>query len=45
MLVVAEKEALLAATLVAAHGVDACVLAAAVVELALVHICGRTAWA
>lgn len=43
MLVVAEKEALLAAALVAAHGVDASVLAAAVVELALVHICGR-AW-
>lgn len=43
MLVVAEEEALLAATLVAAHGVDARVLAAAVVELALIHIC-RRAW-
>lgn len=43
VLVVAEEEALLAATLVAAHGVDARVLAAAVVELALIHIC-RRAW-
>lgn len=42
VLVVAEEEALFAATLVAAHGVDARVLAAAVVELAFVHIC-RTA--
>lgn len=41
VLVVAEEEAVLAATLVAAHGVDARVLAAAVVELALVHVCGR----
>lgn len=39
MLVVAEEEALFAATLVAAHGVDARVLAAAVVELAFIHIC------
>lgn len=39
VLVVAEEEALFAATLVAAHGVDARVLAAAVVELAFIHIC------
>lgn len=43
VLVVAEEEALLTATLVAAHGVDARVLAATVVELAFIHIC-RTAW-
>lgn len=38
MLVVAEEEALLAAALVAAHGVDTSVLAATVVELAFIHI-------
>lgn len=38
MLVVAEKETLFAATLIAAHGVDTSVLASAVVELAFINI-------
>ena len=41
MLVVAEEKAAVALTLVAAHGVDADLLAAAVVVLTLVHICGE----
>ena len=44
VLVVAEEEAVLAATLVAAHGVDTRVLAATVVELALVHIYSTEDW-
>lgn len=39
MLVVAEEEALGALTLVAPHGVDAHLLASAVVVQTLVHIC------
>lgn len=39
MLVVAEKEALCALTLVASHGVDAHLLAPAVVVQALIDIC------
>lgn len=42
MLVVAEEKAAAALTLVAAHGVDADLLAAAVVVLTLVHICKDT---
>lgn len=38
VLVVAEEEALFAAALVAAHGVDTSVLAPTVVELAFIHI-------
>ena len=41
VLVVAEEKAAVALTLVAAHGVDADLLAAAVVVLTLVHICGE----
>ena len=41
MLVVAEEEAAVAPALVAAHGVDADLLAASVVVLTLVHICGK----
>lgn len=39
MLVVAEEKATVALTLVAAHGIDADLLAATVVVLTLVHIC------
>lgn len=39
MLVVAQEEAVSALTFVAAHGVDADLLAAAVVVLTLVHVC------
>lgn len=42
MLVVAEEKATVALTLVAAHGVDTDLLAAAVVVLTLVHICKDT---
>lgn len=38
VLVVTEEEALFAATLVAAHGVDTSVLAPSIVELAFIHI-------
>lgn len=38
MLVVAEEKATVALTLVAAHGIDADLLAAAIVVLTLVHI-------
>lgn len=38
VLVVAQEEAVFAATLVAAHGVDTSVLASTIVELAFVHI-------
>jgi len=38
VLVVAEEEALFAAALIAAHGVDTSVLAPAIVELAFIHI-------
>ena len=41
VLVVAEEEAAVAPALVAAHGVDADLLAASVVVLTLVHICGK----
>lgn len=41
MLVVTEEKAAVALTLIAAHGVDADLLAAAVVVLTLVHICGK----
>ena len=41
VLVVTEEKAAVALTLVAAHGVDADLLAAAVVVLTLVHICGK----
>lgn len=39
MLVVAEEKATVALTLVAAHGIDADLLAATIVILTLVHIC------
>lgn len=38
VLVVAEEEALIAAALVAAHGVNTSMLASAIVELAFIHI-------
>lgn len=38
VLVIAEEEALFAAALITAHGVDTSVLAATVVELAFIHI-------
>lgn len=38
VLVVAQEETVFAATLVAAHGVDASVLAPTIVELAFIHI-------
>lgn len=41
MLVVTEEEAAVALTLVAAHGVDTDLLAAPVIVLTLIHICGR----
>lgn len=41
MLVVTEEKAAEALALVAAHGVDADLLAASVVVLTLVHICGE----
>lgn len=41
VLVVAEEEATVALTLVAAHGIDADLLAAAIVVLTLVHVCKR----
>lgn len=40
VLVVAEEKALFAPTLIAAHGVDTCVLAPTIVELAFIHIYG-----
>lgn len=39
MLVVAEEKATVALTLVAAHGIDADLLAATIVILTLIHIC------
>lgn len=50
MLVITEEKATVALTLVAAHGIDADLLAAAIVVLTLVHICekrerrGRHTW-
>lgn len=41
MLVVAEEKATVALTLVAAHGIDADLLAAAIVVLTLIHICRK----
>lgn len=41
VLVVAEEKAAVALTLVAAHGIDTDLLAAAVVVLTLVHICEK----
>lgn len=41
MLVVTEKKATVALTLVAAHGIDADLLAATIVVLTLVHICEK----
>lgn len=41
MLVVAEEKATVALTLVAAHGIDADLLAATIVVLTLIHICKK----
>ena len=41
VLVITEKEATVALTLIAAHGIDADLLAAAIVVLTLVHICEK----
>lgn len=41
MLVIAEKEAAVALTLIAAHGIDADLLAAAIVVLTFIHICEK----
>lgn len=38
VLVITEEEALFAAALVAAHGIDTCVLAPTIVEFAFIHI-------